>query len=104
MLGPLHKFRDAQHLKELLQKLREKGVKVTPDVKISTSEAFWFRRGLGLVHGSVGYGDTEGVLYFGFGHPFNPLLWYSDSRLLKSIQRALVSCESEMVEVSSITG
>lgn len=101
-MGPLHSFRDTQHLNELLTEVRSRGIKVTPVTKRSASEAFWFRRGLGLVHGGVGFGEMKSIMYFGFGHPFNPLLWYSDNRLLKSIQKVFTANGSEVVDVDGI--
>ena len=101
-MGPLHKFRGPHHLDKLLAEAQIVGIKVTPDKKGSSSEAFWFRRGLGLIHGSVGFVGCETVIYFGFGHPFNPFFWYSDNRLMKSIQHVFVSNGSESVGLSDI--
>ena len=53
MMGPTHRFSDSQHLNKLLEKLGAAGVKVKPDMRGVPSKAFWFRRGLGLIHGNL---------------------------------------------------
>jgi hypothetical protein len=102
MMGPLHRFRGQQHLDKLLAEAQATGIKVKPDKKRAALEAFWFRRGLGLIHGSVWLGGSETLIYFGFGHPFNPLLWFADRSLLKSIQLVFVSNGSEAVDLNAI--
>jgi len=37
-------------------------------------------------------------MYFGFGHPFNPLLWYFDGSLLADIERVLKANGSDNLD------
>jgi len=86
----------------LAEKLGAAGVKVKPDMRGVPSKAFWFRRGLGLIHGTVGFCGDETLIYFGFGHPFNLLFWISDQRLLNFIQRVFISNGSAVVDLNTI--
>ena len=80
-MGPLYSCADAD-TERLLAAVRAAGICVTPDGNFS--DAYWFRRGFGLVHGDRWDGAMP-ALYFGFGHPFNPLLWAADGNLLRAI-------------------
>jgi hypothetical protein len=102
MMGPLHRFRDSEHLDRLLAEARASGIKVRFDKKRASPGGFWFRRGLGLIYGGVGFGGCETVIYFGFGHPFNPLLWLADRSLLKCIEHVFVSNGAALVDLNSI--
>jgi len=84
-MGPLYSCDDAD-IERLLAAVRAAGVRVTPDN--SSADAYWFRRGFGLVHGSR-WNGAKPVLYFGFGHPFNPFLWAADAKLLHAIEVVL---------------
>jgi hypothetical protein len=77
------------------------GIGVKPDCR-RDRRAFWFRRGLGLIHVSVWSKEDQTMLYLGFGHPFNPLLWYSDEVLLNSIQALFLAEGTEIVDLSSV--
>ena len=55
-LGPFYSYRNDADLGRLMAAVRDAGVSVTPDT--TSSQAFWFRRGLGLVHGS-GWHDVH---------------------------------------------
>ena len=46
--------------------------------------------------------DHRGLIYFGFGHPFNLLFWISDQRLLNFIQRVFISNGSAVVDLNTI--
>ena len=94
MMGPLLSFEDAHHLEQLLGLIRAEAIKVTPDRRNQNQPAFWFRSGWALVHASAwaqsAWDDSSSrALYFGFGHPLNPLLWRSDARLLRRIESIL---------------
>ena len=102
MMGPLHRFRDSEHLDRLFAEARASGIKVRPEKTRGSPRGFWFRGGLGLIHCSVGFSGCETVIYFGFGHPFNPLLWLADRSLLKAIEQVFVSNGSALVDLSSI--
>ena len=97
MIGRTHIYKDSEHLKMLLDKLRESGIEINPIDKTDL-ESYSFRSGLGRVYGSIGFGDVKTSIYFGFGHPFNPFLWFSDSKLLKQIQDVLLSNGSDKIK------
>ena len=96
-MGPLHRFRDREHLEQLLDATVESGISITGDDRAKSPGAYWFRKGLGKIHGSLWAEERESMMYFGFGHPFNPLLWYSDRTLLKEIEAVFLSQGSERV-------
>lgn len=102
MMGPLHRFRDNEHLKQLLDAASASGISIAEDDSADLPGAYWFRKGLGKVHGSVGTEDWESMMYFGFGHPFNPLLWHSDGTLLKRIETIFLSQGSERLHPSDL--
>ena len=90
MMGPLLEYRDGEHLDRLLLAARAVTIDVYPD-GAARRPAFWFRRGRGLVHGSCW--DTKvpaPMIYFSFGHTFNPFLWTCDGRLLSEIEQVFI--------------
>ena len=93
MIGPLFESYDSTHLERLINILIESGIKVKSDAK-----AYRFRRGLGLVQGVIGFGNSENSIYLGFGHPFNPFLWFFDGRLLKKIEEILLSNGAKKID------
>ena len=58
MIGPLFESYDSTHLERLINILIESGIKVKSDAK-----AYRFRRGLGLVQGVIGFGNSENSIY-----------------------------------------
>jgi hypothetical protein len=101
MMGPFHRFRDPAHLDALLAEVRSSGISVKPDNGRAPLQAYWLRRGLGLVNASIGF-QGHSVVYFGFGHPFNPLLWFWDRRLLRFIGHLFVANGSDLVDFETI--
>jgi|SRR6185437_16818497 len=95
-MGPLYSCDGHADIERLLAAVRGAGIRIASDP--TSSQAYWFRRGLGLVHGSY-WGGTRHALYFGFGHPFNPFLWAADAKLLRSIEAVLEANGSRSLEV-----
>ena len=91
MMGPLLSYRDDEDLERLLSAVRVAGIDVAEEPAKENQRSFWFRRGWGLIHGtaSTEWGEMSRTpaAYFGFGHPFNPFLWWADERLLRVIKR-----------------
>ena len=97
-MGPLHRFRDREHLNRMISAIRGSGISVTDDRSANTIGTYIFRKGLGKVVGAIGAEEWESMMYFGFGHPFNPIFWYSDGKLLKQIESIFLSQGSERIE------
>lgn len=91
MMGPLHRFRDQEHLTQLFDAIVESGISIAKDHSTISPQTYVFQQGLGKILGSVGTEEWESMIYFGYGHPFNPLLWYSDGILLKKIEAIFLS-------------
>jgi hypothetical protein len=89
-------------LDRLLGEIQSESINVEIIEKQALPKEFRFRRGYGHIHGSLGFGGCEPLVYFGFGHPFNPLLWFADWRLLKSIELFLRSNGSAIVNLKDI--
>ncbi len=101
MMGPLLAYRDDAQLDVLLDALRAIGIEVVPH-DASGRPAFRFRRGWGLVRGSCWSAErSRPMLYLGFGHPFNPLLWRPDRRLLGEIEREFVANGSSRPDLAT---
>jgi hypothetical protein len=101
-MGPLLAYRDDEHLDRMLEATSGSNIEVLRD-KVSRSSAFWFRRGRGLVHGScLRTVSSVPVMYFSFGHPFNPFLWPSDGRLLREIERTFLANGSSSVDAKTL--
>ena len=98
MIGPLLTYDDELHLERLLSAARIAHIDVQPDPE--RCSAFRFRRGRGLVHGFRDWG-APGQLYFGFGHPCNPLLWSSDGRLLREIEQLFLTHGSRPITIDA---
>ena len=88
MLGPFLTYDDEPHLELLLSAVRAAHIDVQPAPE--RRSGFWFRRGWGLIHGTPSQDGSQSNLCFGFGHPFNPLLWPADRRLLREIKRVFL--------------
>lgn len=91
MMGPLHSYRDSEHLASLIEAINFEGIRVEPFVEDTRRHGFNLKRGRAVVTASIGSGEWDSMLYLGFGHPFNPLLWRADSRLLCSVERILIA-------------
>jgi hypothetical protein len=102
MMGPLLTYQDDAHLDRLLAASFALGLQILPDGTQQT-RAFWFRRRFGLVHGTCwpAY-ESQPMMYFGFGHPFNPLLWQSDGHLLQEIEQVFLTNGSSRVDPASL--
>ena len=101
MMGPLLTYGGDAHLERLLVALRASYFDIWPD-KTVHGTAFWFRRGWGLVHGSCRATEAlQPTMYFGFGHPFNPLLWSADGRVLKELERVFLANGSSPVDLAT---
>lgn len=98
MMGPILTYRDEAHLERLFQALRSRKIRILRD-EGSRGPAFWFRRRFGLVRGSCWPDASPGPeMYFGFGHPLNPLLWPSDHRLLGEIRETFLANGSVRID------
>jgi hypothetical protein len=87
-LGPLFSTNGKSHWDQLLTAIRDVGIAVVLEDEDSKTgfRSYEFRRGWGLIHGSI-FDECE--VRFAFGHPTNPLLWWADSALLRSITKLL---------------
>jgi|GEM_PF-7129122 len=102
MMGPLPAYRDDEHLGQMLEALRGSNIEVLRD-GASRGWAFRFRGGFGLVTGSCWRTVSPlPVMYFGFGHPFNPFLWPSDSILLRVIEQVFLANRSSRIDPETI--
>ena len=102
MMGPLLAYRDDEHLDRMLEVIRGSNIEVLRD-GASRSSAFRFRRGRGLVRGSCWRtASPVPVMYFGFGHPFNPFLWPSDGLLLREIEQVFLANGSSRVNPEAL--
>lgn len=99
MEGPYLSYRDPEHLELLLAELRAAGVRV-----LLEDRGLGFRRGWGRIHGWLWHPSSSPrpVVYLGFGHPFNPLLWPADARLVREIQRVFLANGSHRIDPISI--
>ena len=101
MMGPVLTFRDPSHLDRLLATASAAGIRVVTG-GASSGEAFSFRRGLGRVSAQHWPSLSEPALYFGFGHPFNPLLWAADGRLLRRIEGVFLANGSRRLSTEEL--
>src|SRR5437773_8808930 len=87
-LGPLFSTNGKSHCDQLLTAIGSVGIVIILEVEDSKtgSRSYVFRRGWGLIHGSI---FDEREIRLAFGHPTNPLLWWADSALLRSISKLL---------------
>lgn len=97
-MGPLYSFDDADTAR-LLTAVRAAGIRVAPVP--SSAHAYRFRRALGLLHASVWDGERR-ALHLGFGHPFNPVLWAADAKLLRDIERVLRANGSRQLAIEEV--
>lgn len=102
MMGPLLAYRDDVHLDRLLETTRAAKIEIVRD-EASRAPAFWFRRRWGLVHGTCWRTDSSRpVIYLGYGHPRNLLLWPSDGRLLREIRQSFLANGSSTVDPETL--
>ncbi len=102
MMGPLYRFRDTEHLKQLLDAIHQSGITISKRDPTNILDAYWFRKGLGKVHGSIGTEEWESVIYLAYGHTFNPLCWFFDAVLLKKIETIFLSTNSERIHFPTV--
>ena len=99
MMGPLLTYDGDLHLELLLNASRNAHIEVQPD--FTYRSAFQFRRGWGLVRGFRDWG-APGKICFGFGHPFNPLFWPADGKLLRDLEQLFLAhgCCPVIIQIS----
>ena len=118
MMGPLYRYRDRQHLDELIQAAKDMGCQISISKERSitgaTSEddndhsdqlhlsAITFSKGRGKVIGTLDEGAEDPIIYFGLGHAFNPLRWKADGRLSQEIGELFCSHRCERVDLSQV--
>jgi len=97
MLGPIYKYRNAEHFELLIKEIKNNGIKVRKDENHHNTISIIFKRGFGEI-GCHSWG--EGELHFGYNNSFNPFLWYFDAKLLKKIENVFLLNGSEKVAVN----
>lgn len=96
--GPFLTYANEPDLERHLATIRGHGIRImelppSPTSRVGCRE-FRFQRRFGAVHGFTGGEQDKRWVYLGCFHPFNPLYWLPDSRLLAEIESIMVDAGS----------
>ena len=96
MLGPLYRIRNKDNYDNAISVLQNYGMSVTHKGQVSIIRNRIFGKVI------VGQWFEGNVLHIGFGHPFSPWFWMSDSNLLKSVCSVFEECGMVRVTLNDV--